>query len=59
MWDVCLCLGCSSVCGVGGGGLGSGSVGWYYVFVCCEFELFCVDDRSRYMYIVLGGYLRT
>ena len=36
--------------GVGMGlGQGSGGVGWCYV---------CVYGRSRYLYIVLGGYLR-
>ena len=49
--------------GVGGGlGPGSGGVwvadldqgleGWCYV------SIFCVDGRSRYLCIVLGGYLR-
>ena len=44
-------LGCVRVGGVGPGP-GYGRVGWCYVGVCC------VDDRSRYMYIVPGGYLR-
>ena len=29
-------------------------MGW-----CCESGFFCVDGRSRYLYIVLGGYLRS
>ena len=52
-----VCFGCSGVCGVGRGlGPGSGGVG------LCLHELgvwiFCVDGRSRYLSIVLGGYLR-
>ena len=44
-----LCFGCS---GVGGRlGPGSGRVLWCYVWILC------VDGRSRYLYIVLGGYL--
>ena len=36
---------------------GSGEVGWCYV---CEVRVWilCVDGRSRYLCIVLGGYLR-
>ena len=56
--DVCLCLGCG---GVGGEwvefGPGSEKVRWCYVCVGCEWIL-CVDSRSRYLYIVIGGYLR-
>ena len=36
-WNMCLCFGCSGVCGVWRewvGGLGLG--GWCYVRVCCE-----------------------
>ena len=36
-------------------GPGSGGVGWCYICVSPDFY---VDDRSRYLYIVLGGYLR-
>ena len=44
--------------GVGRGlGPGSGAVGWCYVCVRCE-SGFYVDGRSRYLCIVLGGYLR-
>ena len=28
-----------------------------YVCVSCEYGFICVDGRSRYLYIVLGGYL--
>ena len=35
-----------------GGRLGSGMVG------CCYVCILCVDGRSRYLYIVLGGFLR-
>ena len=56
---VCLCLGYGGVSGVGGewiGGLDQGLDGCY-ICVRCESGL-CVDDRSRYLHIVLGGYLR-
>ena len=46
--------------GVGRGfGPGSGRVGWCYVCVSCESGLFVyiVEGRSRYLYIVQGGYL--
>ena len=44
--------------GVGRGlGPGFGGVGWYYVCVSCECGFFCVDGRSSYPYIVLGGYM--
>ena len=42
--DVCLCMGCGDVGGVGGEWVG----GW----------ILCVGRRSRYLCIVLGGYLR-
>ena len=46
------------VWGMGRGlGPGSGEVEWCYVWESCE-SGFCVDGRSRYLYIVLGGYLR-
>ena len=53
--DVCLCFG-----GVGGervGGLDQGLEGWGGVMSVCVW-IICVDGRSRYMCIVLGGYLR-
>ena len=31
-------------------------MGWCYVCVSCEWVL-CVYEKSRYMYIVLGGYM--
>ena len=34
-----------------------GGVGWCYACVSCE-SGFCVNDRSRYLYNVIGGYLR-
>ena len=49
--DVCMCLVCSGVSGYGLGP-GSGGVGWCYVCLSR-----CVDGRSRYLYIMLGGYL--
>ena len=36
----------------------AGRLSWCYVWVCCESEFSCVDGRFRYLYIVLGGYLR-
>ena len=64
-WDMCLCFGCSG-CGVDsvGGSVwaawvrGLRGVGWCYVCVCCESELFMLMGRSRYLCIVLGGFLR-
>ena len=53
--NVCLCFGCGGVGGVGGelvGRLDQGLEGWCYVWILC------VDGRSRYLCIVLGGYLR-
>ena len=54
--EVCLCLGCSDVVGVGGEWIWKGGV----VLCLCELwvRIICVDGRSRYLYIVLGGYLR-
>ena len=49
VWDVCLCCG-----GVGGEGLGPESGG---VVLCMRVRILCVAGRSRYLYIVLGGYL--
>ena len=48
--------------GVGrGSGPGSGKEGWCYVCVSCKSGCtvyIYLDCRSRYLYIVLGGYLR-
>ena len=44
---------CSLGCGSVGGWLGPGSVWMRW----CE-SILCVDGRSRYLYIVLSGYLR-
>ena len=56
---MCLCFVCGGVGGVGGVGgrlgPGSGRVRWCYV--CVRVWILCVDGRSRYLYIVLGGYL--
>ena len=56
--DVCLCCGGVSCVGrewVGGFGPGSGRV-----LCLCEMWVWilCVDGRSRYLCIVLGGYKR-
>ena len=37
-------------------GLGQGLEEWCYV--CVILEILCVDCRSRYLYIVLDGYMR-
>ena len=63
MLDVCLCLGCGGVGGVGGkwvGGVAEGLGGGGVVVCLCELcvRILCVDGRSRYLYMVLGGYLR-
>ena len=53
--NVCLCLGCGVVGGVAGqwkGGLVHDLEGWGGVWI------YCVDGRSRNLYIVLDGYLR-
>ena len=55
-----VCLGCGGVGGLGGQwGVGrrldAGLEGWCYVFVSCDVWIICVDGRSRYLYIVLGG----
>ena len=50
-----MCFGYGGVGGVGGewlGGLGQGLGGWGGVMSVC------VDSRSRYLYIVLGSFLR-
>ena len=53
--EVCRCLGCGGVGGKWVGVWKSGGVG-----SLCELcvWIICVDGRSRYVYIVLGGYLR-
>ena len=56
-WDRCLCFGCGGV-GVGRLGPGSWRVGWCYVCVCCESGFFVLIGRFRYLYIMLGRYLR-
>ena len=48
---MCVCLGCGGVGGEWVGGLDQGLEGWCYVCVS-------LDDRSRYLCIVLGGDLR-
>ena len=50
-----VCFGCGGVGGEWVGGLDQGLEGWCYVCVRCESG---VDGRSRYLCIVLGGYLR-
>ena len=60
MLDVCLCFGCGGVSGVGGEwvwglGPGSGAVGGWLLFL--GVWIICVDGRSRYLCIALGGYL--
>ena len=50
--DMCLYLGCGGVGGVGGEWVGACTRVWMGGVV------FCVDGRSRYLYIVLGEYLR-
>ena len=60
--DLCLYFGCGGVGGVGGqyvGDLDQGRERWggvMYVFGV-SLDFFCVDGRSRYLCIVLGGYL--
>ena len=47
-------------CGMGGAWVALSRIwkgGWCYVCVIVSLDL-CVDDRYRYLYIVLGGYLR-
>ena len=60
--DVYLCFGCGGVGGVGGeweGGLDQGLEGWVVLCLCeVRVWIICVDGRSRYLCIVLGGYLR-
>ena len=47
--DVCLYMDCGREFETG-----SRRVGWCYV--CLSFWMLCVDCRSRYLYIVLGGH---
>ena len=57
MLDVCLCFGYGGVGGEWDRELRQGSGG--VVLCLCEvrFWILCVDGRSRYLCIVLGGYL--
>ena len=59
--DMCLCFGCGGVGGVGGewvGGLDQGRERWGGLYLCeVSVWILCVDGRSRYLCIVLGGYL--
>ena len=51
---MCLCFGCDGVAGVGEkwvGGLVQGLGEWGGIM------LVCVDGRSMYLYIMLGGFL--
>ena len=57
--DVCLWLGCCGVGGVEGSRLVPWSMIWeggIVLYMCCE-SGFCVYGRSRYLSIVLIGYL--
>ena len=56
--DVCLCFGWGGVGGEWVGGLDQGLEG--VVLCLCEVRVWIlyVDGRSRYLCIVLGGYLR-
>ena len=60
-WDMCLSLVCRGVAGVGGewvGGLGQGLGGWSVLCLCMLWVwILYVNGRSRYLYIVLGGFL--
>ena len=62
VFDVCLCSGCGGVCGVGGEWVGAWTRVWRGGVVLCLCEvrvwILCVDGRSRYLCIALGGYLR-
>ena len=58
--DVCLCFGCGGVGSVGGefvGGLDHGLEGWGGV-MSVRVWILCIDGRSRYLCIVLGGHRR-
>ena len=57
-WDMCPCFGCGGLGGIGGkwvGGLGQGMGWWGVVMSVCGVS---VDGRCKYLYIVLGGFLR-
>ena len=60
MLDVCLCSGCGCVGSVGKEWVVAWNKVWKGGVVLCLWELWvgilCVDGRSRYQYIVLGGY---
>ena len=60
--DVCLCFGCGRVGGMGGEWVWAWTRVWMGGMVLCLCEvrvwISCVDDRSRYLCIVLGGYRR-
>ena len=51
--DVCLCYGCGGVGEEWVVGLDQGLEGWGWFYV----RIICVDGRSKYLYILLGGYL--
>ena len=53
---MCLCFGCSGVGGEWVGGLDRGREPWGGVMSMWVW-IICVDGRSRYLCIVLGGYL--
>ena len=59
---MCLCFGCGGAGGVGGEWVGGWSRVWEGGVVLClcvlRVWIICVDGRSRYLYIVLGGFLR-
>ena len=56
---MCLCFGCGGVGGEWAGGLDQGRSDGV-VLCLCELlvRIICVDGKSRYLYIVFGGYLR-
>ena len=59
-WDMCLCFSCGGEGGVGESGWAAWSMVWEGGVVClCVLGVWilCVDGRSRYLYIVLGGFL--
>ena len=61
-WDMCLWFGCGGVGGVGGEWWATWARDWEGGVVLCLCVLgvwiICVDGRSRYLYIVLVGFLR-
>ena len=60
-WDMCLCFGCGCVGGVGESRWAAWANVWEGGVVLCLCVLLVwilyVDGRSRYLYIVLGGFL--